>query len=376
MPTLLRMTTPTTWAGHTQGGEPLRRNMERIPLAKPYWDDECEKAALATLSSGRWVKGPEGKKFGEEFAKWCGAISAVPCQSGSAALWAAMRLLDIGPGDEVIVPGMTFIATATSVSLAGATPIFADIEEEYWCICPKDVEAKITDKTKAVIGVHLFGQAFSSQLREICDKYQIALVEDAAQAHGTTLNGVKAGAIGDVACFSFFPSKNMAVGGEGGMITTTRKDLAQRMSRLVDHGRNDALESIELGTNLRISEVSAAIGRVQLKHLEKWIDIRRENSNSLNHTTKIRPESEHSWHQLCILSDNPSGLISKLDSMGVDARVHYPIPCNRHHVYSGHIQHNSTLPICEDIAHRLVAIPVHPSITKNDIERINSALNL
>ena len=376
MPTLLRMTTPTTWAGHTQGGEPLRRNMERIPLAKPYWDDECEKAALATLSSGRWVKGPEGKKFGEEFAKWCGAISAVPCQSGSAALWAAMRLLDIGPGDEVIVPGMTFIATATSVSLAGATPIFADIEEEYWCICPKDVEAKITDKTKAVIGVHLFGQAFSSQLREICDKYQIALVEDAAQAHGTTLNGVKAGAIGDVACFSFFPSKNMAVGGEGGMITTTRKDLAQRMSRLVDHGRNDALESIELGTNLRISEVSAAIGRVQLKHLEKWIEIRRENSNSLNHATKIRPESEHSWHQLCILSDNPSELISKLDSMGVDARVHYPIPCNRHQVYSNHPQHNSTLSICEDIAHRLVAIPVHPSITQDDIERINSVLNL
>ena len=376
MPTLLRMTTPTTWAGHTQGGEPLRRNMERIPLAKPYWDDECEKAAIATLSSGRWVKGPEGKKFGEEFAKWCGAISAVPCQSGSAALWAAMRLLDIGPGDEVIVPGMTFIATATSVSLAGATPIFADIEEDYWCICPKDVEAKITDKTKAVIGVHLFGQAFSSKLREVCDKYQIALVEDAAQAHGTTLNGVKAGAIGDIACFSFFPSKNMAVGGEGGMITTTRKDLAQRMSRLVDHGRNDALESIELGTNLRISEVSAAIGRVQLKHLEKWIEIRRENSNSLNHATKIRPGSEHSWHQLCILSDNPSGLISNLDSMGVDARVHYPIPCNRHQVYSGHIQHNSTLPICEDIAHRLVAIPVHPSITQNDIERINSALNL
>ena len=376
MPTLLRMTTLTTWAGHTQGGEPLRRNMERIPLAKPYWDDECEKTALATLSSGRWVKGPEGKKFGEEFAKWCGAISAVPCQSGSAALWAAMRLLDIGPGDEVIVPGMTFIATATSVSLAGATPIFADIEDEYWCICPKDVEAKITDKTKAVIGVHLFGQAFSPKLREICDEYQIALVEDAAQAHGTTLNGVKAGAIGDVACFSFFPSKNMAVGGEGGMITTTRKDLAQRMSRLVDHGRNDALESIELGTNLRISEVSAAIGRVQLKHLEKWIGIRRENSNSLNHATKTRPKSEHSWHQLCILSDNPSELISNLDSMGVDARVHYPIPCNRHQVYSNHIQHNSTLPICEDIAHRLVAIPVHPSITQNDIERINSALNL
>ena len=375
MPTLLRMTTPTTWAGHTQGGEPLRRTMERIPLAKPYWDDECEGAALAALSSGRWVKGPQGRLFGEEFAKWCGAVSAVPCQSGSAALWAAMRLLDIGPGDEVIVPGMTFIATATSVSLAGATPIFADIEDDYWCICPDDVENKITDRTKAVIGVHIFGQVFSPKLREICDRHQIALVEDAAQAHGATLNGVKAGAIGDIACFSFFPSKNMAVGGEGGMITTTRNDLAEKMSRLVDHGRNDELESIELGTNLRISEVSAAIGRVQLKHLQEWTDKRRENSGSINHSTLIRPNSQHAWHQLCVFSDNPNQLISKFNEAGIDARVHYPIPCNRHQVYSDHAQHNSPLPVCDAIAHRLVAIPVHPSISQSDIDRINSVLN-
>ena len=133
MPALLRMTTTAQLAGHTQGGEPLRRDMTRIALAKPYWDAECEKAAVSALSSGRWVKGPQARAFGEEFANWCGAISAVPCQSGSAALWAAMRLLDIGPGDEVIVPGMTFIATATAVSLVGATPVFADIEEEYWC---------------------------------------------------------------------------------------------------------------------------------------------------------------------------------------------------------------------------------------------------
>ena len=364
------------WAGHTQGGEPLRRGMDRIPLAKPYWDDECEKAAITTLASGRWVKGPEARKFGEEFAEWCGAVAAVPCQSGSAALWAAMRLLDIGPGDEVIVPGMTFIATATSVSLAGATPVFADIEEEYWCICPDDVEARITEKTKAVIGVHLFGQPFSSRLKGICEKHEIALIEDAAQAHGATLQGIKAGAIGDIACFSFFPSINMAVGGEGGMITTTRPDLAQRMSRLVDHGRDDALESIELGTNLRMSEVSAAIGRIQLKHLGDWINKRKRNSDLLNHTTKIRPESEHAWHQLCVLSSNPNNLISKLDSAGIDARVHYPIPCNRHQVYSEHFQHEENLPICDEIAHRLVAIPVHPSLSEEEVSRINSVLNL
>ena len=245
MPALLRMTTTAQLAGHTQGGEPLRRSMTRIALAKPYWDDECEKAAVSALSSGRWVKGPQARAFGEEFANWCGAVSAVPCQSGSAALWAAMRLLDIGPGDEVIVPGMTLIATATAVSLVGATPVFADIEEEYWCICPDDVESKITSKTKAVIGVHIFGQAFSPRLRTICDSHGISLIEDAAQAHGALLEGKMAGAIGDIACFSFFPSKNMAVGGEGGMVTTTRPELAERLKRLVDHGRDDTLESVE-----------------------------------------------------------------------------------------------------------------------------------
>ena len=375
MPALLRMTTPAQLAGHTQGGEPLRRSMTRIALAKPYWDGECERAAVSALSSGRWVKGPQARAFGEEFAKWCGAISAVPCQSGSAALWAAMRLLDIGPGDEVIVPGMTFIATATAVSLVGATPVFADIEEDYWCICPDDVESKITSKTKAVIGVHIFGQAFSSRLRTICDSHGISLIEDAAQAHGALLDGKMAGAIGDIACFSFFPSKNMAVGGEGGMVTTTRPELAERLKRLVDHGRDDTLESVELGTNLRMSEVNAAVGRVQLKHIDSWITKRRTNSDALNHPTKIRENSEHAWHQLCILSDEPASLIAHFDSHAIDARVHYPIPCNRHQVYSEHFQHEISLPNCDSIAHKLVAIPVHPALSDEELQRIKDALH-
>ncbi|NCF97834.1 MAG: aminotransferase DegT [Euryarchaeota archaeon] len=349
--------------------------MSRIPLARPFWDEECERAAVNALSSGRWVKGPQAKAFGSEFANWCGAVAAVPCQSGSAALWAAMRLLDIGPGDEVIVPGMTFIATATAVSLVGATPVFADIEGDFWCICPDDVERKITPKTKAVIGVHIFGQPFSHRLKEICKINNIALIEDAAQAHGAMLNGEMAGSIGDIACFSFFPSKNMAVGGGGGMITTTRADLADRMRRLVDHGRDDSLESIELGTNLRMSEVSAAIGRIQLKHIDDWTAKRRANASILSHDTKARPNSEHSWHQLCLLRDDAESTISNFNEVGIDARVHYPIPCNRHQVYSEHIQHEVSLPVCDEIAHRLVAIPVHPSLTDEELDRINSALN-
>ncbi len=349
--------------------------MERIPLARPYWDEECEVAALSALRSGRWVKGPQAKALGEEFANWCGAQAAVPCQSGSAALWAAMRLLGIGPGDEVIVPGLTFIATATAVSLVGATPIFADIEEEYWCICPKDAESKITNRTKAIIGVHIFGQPFSSQLREVCDRHDIALIEDAAQAHGATLNGVMAGAIGDIACFSFFPSKNLAAGGEGGMVTTTKPELADRLRRLVDHGRDDSLESVELGTNLRMSEVNAAIARVQLQHADEWVSRRREISHLINHQTKIRPGGEHAWHQLCILSDDPNSMIEAFDSAAIDARVHYPIPCNRHSVYSEHPQHGESLPICDSIAHRLVAIPVHPSLSDEEINRISMSLH-
>lgn len=349
--------------------------MDRIALAKPFWNEECEKAALDTLSSGRWVKGPQSQKFGEEFSKWCGSLAAAPCQSGSSALWAAMRLFDIGPGDEVIVPGLTFIATATAVSLAGATPIFADIEEEYWCICPDDMESKITEKTKAVIGVHIFGQPFSPRIREICDKHGLDLIEDAAQAHGAVLNGKMAGSIGDVACFSFFPSKNMAVGGEGGMICTTKPELAEKLHRIINHGRNQSLESIELGTNIRMSEVNAAIGRVQLKHVDKWVQTRNENASKINHTTKIREGATHAWHQLCLQRENPDELISALNENGIDARVHYPLVLNKHAVYSDHIQHDEDLPNCERLAKTLVAIPVHPHLSDSDIERINSVLN-
>ncbi len=360
--------------GQAQDRNALRQTMTRIPLARPFWNQAMEDAAIEVLRSKKWVKGEQGRMFGAEFASWCGAEAAVPCQSGSAALWAALRLLDIGPGDEVIVPGLTFIATATAVSLVGATPVFADVEPDYWCICPVDVKSKISDKTKAVIGVHLFGQPFSQKLRKLCDENNIALIEDAAQAHGATMDGKKIGSIGDIACFSFFPSKNMAVGGEGGMITTTRKDLAERMNRLINHGRDDTLESIELGTNLRMSEVQAAIGRKQLEKIDEWTQIRNNNSEFIQHNTTVRKGCTHAWHQLCILSDQPNELISSFDRQGIDARVHYPIPCNRQQVYSEYS--NVELKVCESIAHRLVAIPVHPSLTTGELEKINKVLHL
>ena len=192
---------------------------ERIPLARPSWTDEMRKAAVSTLDSGRWVKGPQGRAFAQEFAEYCGVEFASPCNSGSGALIAALRLLGIGPGDEVIVPSFTFIATATSVSMTGATPIFAEVEPDYWCLDVEDVKERITPRTRGIIGVHLFGQCYGTDLIDLCREHNLALLEDAAQAHGASIvyNGAAtmAGALGTISCFSFFPSKNVAVGGEG-----------------------------------------------------------------------------------------------------------------------------------------------------------------
>ena len=369
---------------HTQGGEEPRRGMERISMARPSWDDEMRQAALDTLDSLHWVKGPQGKAFGSEFASYSDAVQGTPCQSGSVALWAALRLLEIGPGDEVLVPSLTYIATATCVSLAGATPVFVDVEPDYWCVDLAALEAARTPNTKAVIAVHLFGQMCDDALVKWCDDHGIAYIEDAAQAHGAVAkNGTKAGGVGDVACFSFFPSKNLAVGGEGGMMTTRREDLAARMDALVNHGRDTRLESHEVGSNLRMSEVSAAIGRVQLQRLDGWLARRREIASTyhaafaeLNDVIlpNIRPGTEHAWHQYCLLVEDPDDLRAALDQAGIDSRVYYATPIHRQQVYAGHPQHDEELPITDSIAHRLVAIPVHHQLSDVDVQRIVQAV--
>lgn len=360
--------------------------MERIAMARPSWDDEMRNAAMETLDSLHWVKGPQGKAFGEEFSRYCGAIQGTPCQSGSVALWGALRLLEIGPGDEVLVPSLTYIATATCVSLVGAHPVFVDVEPDYWCVDLAALEAARTERTKAVIGVHLFGQLCDSELQSWCENNNIAYIEDAAQAHGATQGpSGKAGSLGDVACFSFFPSKNLAVGGEGGMMMTKRNDLAARMDALVNHGRDARLESHELGSNLRMSEVTAAIGRVQLQRLDGWLHRRREIAEqycqAFAHLTgiqlpKIRNNTQHAWHQYCMVVESPESFKAVLDEQGIDSRVYYGQPCHRQGVYASHPQHNSTFPITDAIASHLVAIPIHHQLTESEVQRVIRAVTI
>ena len=362
--------------------------MERIPMARPTWNNEMRLAAVATLDSKQWVKGAQGSAFGIEFAEYCGALSATPCQNGSSALWAALRIAEIGPGDEVIVPSFTFISSTTCVLLVGATPVFVDIEPEYYCLDVEQVRQAITPKTKAVIGVHLFGQVYSSELVDLCKKENLVLIEDAAQAHGATQTYADgsthtAGAMGDIGCFSFFPSKNMAVGGEGGMLTTTQARFQDRIFGITNHGRSPDLEAIQLGSNLRMSEVSAAIGRSQLSHLDQWVTRRRQNAEKytaelathpLLETPKGRPNTQHSWHQYCIRTQNPTQLIAHLDARGIDARRYYTVPCHRQQVYSTHHQFNDVLHNTDHAAESLVAIPVMHELTADEQQRIIEAL--
>jgi perosamine synthetase len=360
---------------------------ERIPLARPSWTEDMREAALNTLDSGRWVKGPQGQAFAQEFATYCGVEYASPCNSGSGALIASLRLLGIGPGDEVIVPSLTFIATATSVSMTGATPIFAEVESEYYCLDVNDVKRRITSKTKAIIGVHLFGQCYDPSLIALCENRNLALIEDAAQAHGASilLDGKKtmAGALGTVSCFSFFPSKNVAVGGEGGMITSADSAIGERIKSIVDHGRDGSLLSQELGTNMRMSEVFAAIGRKQLLHLDAWLEKRRSfaqtfatilDENQHLGCPRIRPQSEHAWHQFCIKTSNVEKFIEHMDGFNIACRLIYPTPCHLHPVYSDHPQSKEAFTITELLSKELVSIPVHHGLTNEEVVRICEAL--
>ena len=363
--------------------------MERIPTGRPSWNQEMRSAAMAVLDSKRWVKGAQGRAFGEAFASHCGALSATPCQNGSSALWAALRIANIGPGDEVIVPSYTFISTATCILLVGATPVFVDVEPDYFCLDMNAVHNAITPATKGVIGVHLFGQPYDPNLLRLCQQHGLTLIEDAAQAHGATqqfADGTKrtAGSMGDIGCFSFFPSKNMAVGGEGGMLTTTLPAYTAKISGITNHGRSPDLEAMELGSNLRMSEVSAAIGLEQLKQLDQWVERRRTiaalyteaiEQNPFLQPPKVRPGAEHAWHQFCVHTPAPEALVAHFDRLGIDARRYYTVPIHEQAVFTHHPQHDTALQVTNTLGATLVAIPVMHELTQGEIQRVVQALN-
>jgi perosamine synthetase len=353
--------------------------MDKIPLCTMYIDDEIKEAVLRVIDSGWYVKGENGKKLEEEFAKFCNAKYGISVSSGTAAIFLALKALDIKNGDEVIVPSFTFIATASPVILCGATPVFADIDLKTYTIKPEEVHKLITPKTKAIMPVHLYGHpAEMKPIMDIAKDHDLKVIEDACQAHGAVAYGHMVGTIGDIACFSYFPSKNMTVAGEGGMITTNSEELAKKMKMMKDHGRVDRHKSTIFGFNFRLSEIHAAIGRIQLKHLPEWIEARRKKAA---HYTELFANmdgvdvpveanwAKHAYHLYVIKTEKRDELAKYLKEKNIGTGIHYYIPVHK----QPYILDNFPavkLENTEKCSEKVLSLPLDPRISFEEIELV------
>jgi perosamine synthetase len=361
---------------------------QTIPIAKPLLGKEELEAVREVFESGQLVQGQKVRLFEEEIAKYVGVKHAVAVSNGTAALDLALKALNVAPKDEVVTSAFSFVASANCVLYQGAKPVFADIDPKTFNIDPSDVAKKITARTKAIIPVHLFGQpAEMKELEEVAEEHKIALIEDAAQAHGAEYRGRKVGSIGIIGCFSFYPTKNMTTG-EGGIITTNNKEVAEKVRLLRDHGQADKYHHVVLGYNYRMTEVSAAVGLIQLKKLDVFNERRRENAKALTEGIRrikgltppyVAEGVKHVFNQFVVRveEDYPlkrDKLAEQLKSMGVGVAVHYPLPIYKQPVYVELGYGKTDCPIAEDACKRVLSIPVHPAVTKKDIAYILSVL--
>jgi len=354
-----------------------------IQLSKPVITEEMKKATLEVLESGRFVKGPKVKEFERNFADYCGVKYATAVTNGTAAIYLALRALGIGRGDEVILPSHTFIATAEPIVMVGAKPVFVDVGEDY-NMDVREVERRISERTKAVICVHIYGQMCDMDaLAELKEKYDFYLIEDAAQAHGAEFNGKRAGSFGDVACFSFFPSKNITVAGEGGMVVTNDEELDAKLKALRDHGRDyrkrEKYSSTMLGFNFRMSEMLAAIGIEQLKHLDEWNEKRRKIARIYDEMLRDevkKPEEfdrrKHVYHLYVIRTKNRDRLAEFLKANEIETGVHYPIPVHKQAIFS---DYEIRLPKTERICSEILSIPMHPLLTEEEAMYVCEKIN-
>ncbi len=358
-----------------------------IPIARPLLGEEEAEAAARVVRSGMLASGPETAAFESEFAAFVGVGHAIAVSNGTTALHAALLGAGIGPGDEVIVPSFTFIATATAVSMCGATPVFADVRPDLFTLDPDVLPVLATPRTRAVVGVHLFGQPCDlGPLQEFCQARDLFLLEDAAQAHGASYRGRQVGSLGDAGCFSFYPTKNMTTG-EGGMVTTNDEALAERIRRLINHGQAEKYLHTDLGYNYRMTDMGAAIGRVQLRRLPEFNRRRQENGAYLTAGLEARgivppaiaDDRTHVYHQYVVTvgDDCPlsrDALAARLREQGIGSAVHYPIPVHEQPLYRGAAA-TGACPTAADLARRVLSLPVHPGVGRAELEQVVAAVN-
>lgn len=345
--------------------------------------DEYEQKALEVLRSAWYVLGKEVRAFEEEFAQYMGAKHCIGVASGLDALWIAMHLLGIGQGDEVLVPGNTFIASVMGVSRNGATPVFVE-PNEYDTLDAAKLEEKLTPRTKAVMVVHLYGQ--TCDMEQICaftKKHGLKLIEDCAQSQGAKWNGRYTGTFGDTGCFSFFPTKNLGCFGDGGGILTDDSDLAEKIRMFRNYGSSQKYVNPMEGTNSRLDEIQAGLLRIKLKYLKALNEERQEAAaqylsqirNPLIQLPKIVPGGESVWHQFVIHVKNRDGLAAYLSKNGVQTLIHYPIPPHMQEVYQYLNVPQGSLPITEQAAREVLSLPMYNGITAQEITAVAELLN-
>ena len=350
-----------------------------IPAAQPIIGDDERQAVDRVLQSGMLAQGPEVKAFEDEFSEIVDKRHCIAVNSGTSALHMAFVAAGIRQGDEVIVPSFSFAATANAVRLAGATPVFADVEQDYFNLSPSAVEAAITPRTRAIMPVHLYGHpAAMTELTAICQRHNLLLFEDAAQAHAASLNGVPVGAFGVAGSFSFYPTKNMT-SGEGGMVTTGCDHIARQLRLLRNQGMERRYENEVIGFNTRMTDIHAAIGRVQLKKLAGWTKQRQDNAQFLSNNISgvVTPPTAsgaiHVFHQYTIrvVEQDRDKFAEELVKRGVGCGVYYPTPIHRLPSFGLTID----LPVTEQVALQCLSLPVHPSLSKKDLETIVETVN-
>jgi len=362
---------------------PIRTSMQ-VPLLdlKAQYAEikaDVDDAVRRVMESARFIGGPEVTGLEEEVARYSQCAHGIGCASGTDALLLSLRALGVGPGDEVVTTAYSFFASAGTIVNAGGTPVFVDIDPRTYNMDPHRLEAAITPKTKAVIAVHLYGQCCDlTAVKAVCDKHQVWLIEDAAQAIGAEWEGKRAGSVGDFGCFSFFPSKNLGGAGDGGMIVTRNAEFADKLRLLREHGAKPKYYHSIVGTNARLDALQAAILRVKLRHLDRWSEARARNADlydKLFEGSRVGrpfrdPRTRHIYNQYVIRSSKRDELKQHLTDRGVGTEVYYPVPLHVQKCFAPLGYKTGDMPHSEAAANETLALPIYPELGEERIRYV------
>ena len=344
---------------------------------------EVNEAIQGVLESCQFTLGSEVAKFEEEFASYCGAKLGMGVNSGTSALHLALLAADIGPGDEVITVPFTFVATVSAIHYAGATPVFVDVDPETFNLDPAQLEAAITPRTRAILPVHLHGQtAEMDPIRAVARKHGLLVIEDAAQAHGAEYRGQRAGSLGDMACFSFYPGKNLGAYGEGGMVVTDNPDYARKIRMLRDWGAEKRYHHELKGFNYRLEGIQGAVLRVKLRHLEKWTEARRAAAARYDKllegsgvpTPTALPHNRHVYHVYAIRTAKRQAWQDALQAKGIATGIHYPIPVHLLPAFADLGYERGDFPQAERLAAEVLSLPMFAELTPEQSETVANAV--